>query len=324
MLGKRKKQRTRKHLQQVFYLFVMLFICLLTGCTKPTKNAEKEEGSYQIYYLNSEETKLVSEAYQAENSSVLELAQELLQAMDRPPKELSLRKVKPENVVIHEVTTDKKGQITIDFGSGYQNMETVREALFRAAVVKTLTQISNVEFVQFYVEGQPLTNQLKKVVGFMSADNFIDNTGKETNCYQTVSMVLYFANEQGDALKEIHVSKPYDATVTLERFVIQQLLQGTGAIEGLGDGYYNTVPDGTKLIKTTTKDGICYVDFNSSFLNKREGLTDEAAIYSVVNSLAELSTVNKVQFTIDGVSVKKYGDGTSFDGLFERNLDIIQ
>ena len=91
----------------------------------------------------------------------------------------------------------------------------------------------------------------------------------------------------------------------------------------LADEKVFTVPEGTKLIKTTTKEGICYIDFNSSFLNKRAGLSDEVAVYSIVNSLAELSTVSKVQFTIDGVSVEKYGDGMVFDGIFERNLDIV-
>lgn len=324
MLGKKKGQKHGRFLQQILVLFVMLSACVLSGCGKEEQEEENGEGYYKIYYLNSEETKLVPEEYKAENSSFYDLAEELLQAMDRVPKELSLRKVKPDDVVIRHVMTDKKGQITIDFGSGYKNMEAVREILFRAAVVKTLSQIHGVEFIQFYVEGQPLTDQTKKVVGFMSADNFIDNTGKETNCYQTVTMVLYFANKDGDKLREIHVTREYDATVTMEQFVIQQLLQGTDSIEGLDGGYRDTIPEGTRLIKTTTKEGISYIDFNSSFLNKREGLTDEAAIYSIVNSLVELSTVNKVQFTIDGVSVEKYGDGMQFDGIFERNLDIIE
>jgi germination protein M len=196
--------------------------------------------------------------------------------------------------------------------------------LYRAAVVKMLEQIDGVDFIQFYVDGQPLTDQNEKVIGFMSDDNFIDNTGKETNYGQNVSMVLYFANEDGTKLKEVHVSKVYDGTITIEQLIIQQLLEGVASIDGLDEDYYDTIPDGTNLIKTTTKDGICYVDFNSNFLNKRKGLTDETAIYSVVNSLVELSSVNKVQFTIDGVQVDKYGDGTDFSDIFERNLDIVE
>lgn len=325
---KKEKKHTESgkevRVRAVFLLVMAAFICFSGGCESGKGEKAENEKNYNVYYLNSEETKLVPESYKARNVALNELANELLMAMDIAPKELSLRKVKTDDVIINSVTADKNGQLTIDFGSGYKRMDRVREILYRAAVVKTLCQIQGVEFIQFYVEGQPLTDQSKKVIGFMSADNFIDNTGKETHYYQTVSMVLYFANKEGDRLREVHLTKEYDGTVAMEQFVIQQLLDGTGSIEDLGHGYYNTVPEDTKLIKTTTKEGICYIDFNSKFLNKRAGLTDEVAVYSIVNSLAELSVVSKVQFTIDGISVEKYGDGLRFDGIFERNLDIVE
>lgn len=304
----------------------VISVCFLEGCGKKGQQEEvgEQEGYYNIYYLNSGETKLIPELYEPIETSINGLAKELLQEMGNSPKDLSLRKIKSDELIIKDVKTDEKGQLTIDFGSGYKKMDGVKEILYRAAVVKTLEQIDGVEFIQFYVEGQPLTDQNDKVIGFMSKENFIDNTGKETNYYQDVSMVLYFANKDKNKLRETHVSKVYDGTVTMEQLVIQQLLAGVKSINGLKAGYYDTIPEGTNLIKTTTREGICYVDFNSAFLNKREGLTDEAAIYSVVNSLVELSSVNKVQFTIDGLSIEKYGDGMQFDGLFERNLDIVE
>lgn len=85
-----------------------------------------------------------------------------------------------------------------------------------------------------------------------------------------------------------------------------------------------TIPDGTELLNVSTKDGICYVDFNEKFMDKMEGIKDEVVIYSVVNSLVELSTINKVQFTINGEIKKNYREGISFDGLFERNLDLVE
>lgn len=325
MLKGRERKKIWVELQLIFFLSaVIVSIWFLFGCSKRQEEEEKNNHSYEIYYLNNGETKLVPEFYEAENVSFHELVEELLQAMDHSPRELSLRKAKSDDIILKSIEADNKGQLTIDFSSEYKKMDPVKEILYRAAVVKTLCQINGVEFIQFYVEGQPLTDQNEKVIGFMSADNFIDNTGKETNYYQNVSMVLYFANKGGDRLKEIHLTQVYDGTVTMEQLVIQQLLAGTGSVEELGAGYYDTVPEGTNLLKTTTKEGICYVDFNSQFLNKREGLSDEVAVYSVVNSLAELSSVNKVQFTIDGLSVEKYGEGLAFDDIFERNLDIVE
>lgn len=322
---KERKEFGISYLKFSFLILIIAVIsfCFFISCDKKEEEEKQDANSYEIYYLNNEETKLVPEIYKARKVSSDELIWELLQAMENSPKDLSLRKVKSDDISIKKVEADE-GQLTIDFNSNYKKMEAVKEILYRAAVVKTLSQIQGVEFIQFYVEGQPLTNQNEQLIGFMSAENFIDNTGKETNYYQNVSMVLYFANKGGTKLKETHVTKIYDGTVTMEQLVIQQLLAGTESIEDLGKGYYDTIPKGTSLIKTTTKEGIAYVDFSAEFLTKREGLSDEVAIYSIVNSLVELSSVNKVQFTINGLLVEKFGDGISFDGIFERNLDIVE
>ncbi|HBZ63279.1 MAG TPA: hypothetical protein DEO89_01415, partial [Lachnospiraceae bacterium] len=47
-------------------------------------------------------------------------------------------------------------------------------------------------------------------------------------------------------------------------------------------------------------------------------------VYSIVNTLCELSDVSKVQFTIDGEQQETYGDIKNFTGSFERNLDMVQ
>lgn len=309
--------------KKMWIVCLVLCVVWLSGCGKQEAEILKP-GSYYVYYLNSEETKLVPEIYKADKKNTKKLAQELLLAMENSPKDLSLHKVKPDDVVVRNVNADDNRQLTIDFGASYKKMEPLKEILCRAAIVKMLGQIEGINFIQFYVDGQPLTGQDEKIIGFMSPDHFIDNTGRETDYYQDVSMVLYFANHDGTKLRETHVKKVYDGTVPMEQLIIEQLLAGTGVIEGLDEGYYDTIPKGTKLLKTTTKEGICYVDFNEKFLEKREGITDEVAIYSIVNSLVELSSVSKVQFTINEAPVELYGDGTKFAGFFERNLDIVQ
>jgi len=319
-----RKQKKCFWSRRLLAILCAMVIGMASGCEEQKENDTLEVGYYQIYYLNIEETKLVAETVKPEKTAVEDLAEELMLAMEHSPDDLSLHKAKPDDVFVKQITFGNNGQLTVDFNAAYKNMEPVREILFRAAVVKMLGQIEEVDFIQFNVEGQPLTGQNEKVIGFMSSESFIDNTGTETNDYQNVSMVLYFANQDGTKLKETHLIRSYDGTIPMEQLVIQQLLLGVEAIEGLDNGYYNTFPDGTKLLKTTTKEGICHVDFSEEFLNKRDGITDEVAIYSVVNSLVELSSINKVQFTINEKSVEVFGDGTKLDVFFERNLDIVQ
>ena len=66
------------------------------------------------------------------------------------------------------------------------------------------------------------------------------------------------------------------------------------------------------------------MDFSKEFLNKEDNITDYVAIYSVVNTLVELPSVNKVQFSIDGEQVLKYNQNINFGEAFERNLDLVR
>ena len=84
-----------------------------------------------------------------------------------------------------------------------------------------------------------------------------------------------------------------------------------------------TIPSGTKVNKISVKDNTCYLDLSSDFLDKRDNISDEVTIYSVVNTLVKLSNINKVQFSIDGEQVLLYNDSINFGEPFERNLDLV-
>lgn len=67
-----------------------------------------------------------------------------------------------------------------------------------------------------------------------------------------------------------------------------------------------------------TKDGICYVNLDESFLTVVNNVSTDVAVYSIVNSLVELSNINKVQILINGEVPESFQTTT-----FERNLDIV-
>lgn len=311
-------------MKRIYCLLLLFLFLFLSSCNHAKKNNDDDEVQYWIYYLDNSESKVVRESYSPNATKTKDLIAELLEAMNQEPKNISYRKAKPDTVTVKGWKPVENGQLTINFDSNYNSMSKVKEILCRAAIVKTLCQINDVDFIQFYVEEQPLLDSNEKPIGYMTSENFIDNTGGETNYYQNANMVLFFANEKGDRLLETHITKQYDGTIPMEQLIIEQLIKGPSQIDGIKeDTFFPTIPDGTVLIKTTTKEGVCYVDFNEKFLEKRSGLTDFVALYSVVNSLVELSSVTKVQFSINGVQQKTYCEGTNFDGMFERNLDLV-
>ena len=125
-------------------------------------------------------------------------------------------------------------------------------------------------------------------------------------------------------MKEVNSKLTHDMTVPLARLLIQQLLDGPEELEDVNTSdLKQTIPDGTTLNSLTIRDNVCYVDFSREFQNIQTEVKSEIVIYSIVNTLCELSDVNKVQFTIDGEQKETYGDTKKFNIPFERNLDLV-
>lgn len=53
-------------------------------------------------------------------------------------------------------------------------------------------------------------------------------------------------------------------------------------------------------------------------------VTSDVTIYSIVNSLVELSNINKVQISIDGKTDIVFRDKYNLTTIFERNLNSVE
>ena len=307
---------------KILILAVLLFFPgFLVSCQR---NRDENYDGYYIFGLDANETKVVFEKYSPVAESVEELVLEFLDKMSNEPEDIYMKKAIPDDVDIDSYVLSEEGGLSLYFNSAYGNYTGVSEILRRAAVVKTLCQIPGVSDIQFYVSGQPLTTSKMDAIGLMRADDFIDNTGGEKSYKQNTTLNMYFANYKGTALVEVPVEITYDATIPLEQLAVEQLMKGPYSIEGVNKrSILPTIPEGTRLNKVTVRENTCYVDFSSEFLNKRKSITADVAIYSVVNTLVELSTVNKVQFSIDGEQVLEYSSSINFGEPFERNLDLV-
>lgn len=304
-------------------LLFLVSVFALVGCNKDDSSKQKGK-AYNMYYCNSEETELVEVPYYSEQKDQEKLIGELIEALSKKPKSLKYKKLKPDKVELLTFHLNEDGQLTLHFSSEYSKLSGVSEILLRAAIVKMLCQFDNVSCVEIYVEDQPLMKSADTPYGFESAEDFIDNTGKETNFSQNVTMGLYFANKEGNKLKEVSVDVTYDGTISLEQLIIQRLIDGPETIGKIEkEAVKATVPKETVVQKTMIRDGVCYVYVNKAFKNKLPDITDEVALYSIVDSLCELSTVNKVQFIVDGTIMQTYRESIKSDGFFERNLDVV-
>jgi germination protein M len=295
----------------VSFLLVLLIMISLAACNNNNK-ASVETIEVSVYYIDTKTSALVSEPYQLISKERDEQIKELLYMLKLNPENLLHKSAFPEVVTVKEFTFNEDSSLTINFEPNYSELPGIDEVLCRAAIVKTLSQIADVEYIQFAVNGQPLMDPNGKLVGIMTKDDFIDNTGTETK------IKLYFANATGDGLVEYVTDITYTGSGSLEELVLKELMKGPTEI-----GMYPTIPAGTDLLQVEMKEGVCYLDFNGKFMEKIPKLKDEIAIYSVVNTLIELPYISKVQFLINGEAQPVFGDGISFDGFFERKLSLI-
>lgn len=317
-----KKQKTFKNIS-VKTGCIFLFSAVLLSSVGCGKKTESYDG-YYVYCMDTNETKVEGEEYTPKAEETNELIKEFLKKMDQEPENISLKKAIPENVKIDDYTISSAGDLCLYWPAGYGNYTGISEILRRSAIVKTLCQIPGVNTVEFYVAGQPLTDSNMNAVGFMTADTFIDNTGAEAYTKNT-TLAMYFSNKSGTKLKEVSVEITYDATIPLEQLAVEQLINGPASIKGISDAeLIKTIPDGTKLNKVSVKENTCYLDFSDDFMEKRPDISDNVAIYSVVNTLTELPDINKVQFSIDGERKMLYDEYMGFGEAFESNLDIVE
>lgn len=293
-------------------ILLFLFCLLVLGACG--RKQESGENIYQVYYVSNTETKVEMHEHQMQGTTTEQQLDELIECLSTMPEKLEYKAPFAMGFSLLDVSLEEE-RVLLNVDAAYKEMAPTTEVLVRAAIVRTLTQIPEISYVGINVEGEQLYDNLENPVGWMSADQFIDNDGNEINTYELVRVSLYFANEGGDQLIETYREKHYSTNTPLERFVVEELIAGpSGQIEGV----YPSVNPDTEIINVMTRDGICYVNLDETFLTVVNNVPTEISIYAVVNSLVELSNINRVQILINGEVPASFGSAA-----YERNLDMV-
>lgn len=300
--------------------WILLFLLSLSVVACGEKQPEEEENVIQLYYVGNAETKVVMQDYvlQSAGDTAEARIMEIAEALAVLPEKLEYKP--PLSMGFSLLGYELMGnRLTLDVDSEYKKMKPTTEVLVRAALVRSFSQIEEISFVSITVEGEALHDNLGNVIGAMTASQFIDNAGSEINPNEEIRLKLYFANETGDGLVTLHRTVAYNTNISVEKLVVEQLIAGTGLTE---TGCYPSLSPDVEIISVSLKDGVCYVNFGENFLSQPIGVSPEITIFSLVNSLTELTGVKKVQFLINGETNVMYREMYSFTTLFERNLDL--
>lgn len=297
------------------WILLLAIPLLMAGCRK---QQQMDESGYQIWYINQDETCLKYENKELQSKNEEGLLREMMEVMRETPTDDELKPVIPEDVELLDFDFEHN-QLYLDFSPEYKKMPKVYEVLCRAAIVRTMGQIDGVEYVDFQVNGEPLTDLEGKEIGLMNEDQFIENAGEEINAYKTADLTLYFSNKAGDKLVEQRVAMEYNSNISLEKLIVEQLIAGPPF-----EGAYPTIPSETKLLNISIKDNICYVNLDEGFLGTGYNVIESIPVYSIVNSLIENTDAQKVQISINGETNRMFRESINFDTIFEKNEGLIE
>lgn len=299
---------------------ILLLVCALIMTACGSGNKLDRGRIYRVYYVSNSETSVEMHEHEIEAEEAEEQLARLLELLGTMPSKLEYKAPLQMGFTLLSASIDGE-KLYLDVSENYRTLNATTEILVRAALVRTMSQVKGIKYVAITVEGGQLHDSLGNVVGLMSAEQFIDNAGDEINAYDKVRLRLYFANEDGTALIATNRTMAYNTNISLERLVVEQLLSGPGA--DVADVVYPVINPNTKIVSVSVQDGVCYVNFDESFLNQTYNVSSEVAIYAIVNSLGELTSVNRVQISVNGETDILYRESISLGTVFERNLDLI-
>lgn len=134
-------------------------------------------------------------------------------------------------------------------------------------------------------------SKIKKITLPNEKDNFIDLT-------------LYFDSSTDD--KNVQISKDLRSIPKEEllgEVIMQELIKGPSVKGELKPIF----PKGTRLLNFSIKDGIAFVNLSRDAINAMPPAREEACLKSIIFSLTQLSSIQKVKIQIENKDVEYLG-----------------
>lgn len=278
----------------------------------------QQQQTVSLYFLDNSKTKLVKEQRKLELASDNEGLHQLVELLIEGPKNnVDFKRALPEKTRLLSLT--KHGNlVTADFSQDFFGASDADNMLAASTVVNTLCELEGIDKVTILVEGQELIGTDKKPLGALSKEDIIYD-GSQTQ-QDSVVLSLYFPNQTGEYLQLEKRTVTLKDKEPLAKLTLTELMKGSEDNQA-----QRCIPAETKLLSVETKDKTCFVNFSRDFIDRHTGgsTAETMTIYSIINSLTEDGSIEKVQFLIEGQKVETFG-GMVFNEPFERDESYIR
>ncbi len=120
----------------------------------------------------------------------------------------------------------------------------------------------------------------------------------------TGKVVLYFKGDESLKLeKEYRNVSMKRIKEDIGKTIVEELLKGPTS-----DNLKSTIPVNTKLINIEMDGSRAIVNISKEFVDNQTGNSEDCllAIYSIVNSLTEITEIEEVKFLVEGHEIENY------------------
>ncbi len=296
-------------------LFVLL---LLSGCAQSANapGGDLQSDHVSLYFGNATATDLIEERLSVSGIAPQEQPRYVVEKLIEGPNTPSASRVIRAGTALLNLWVEK-GSVTVDLSKEFYHAENISNVLAAVSIVKSLCSISSVTSVSIWVEAMPLQLDDGTIVTNLKESDLVFDANALTQDEENIT--LYFSDGDSLLLREIRrVTVPKGETI--EKVILTELIRGPQ-----NNMSYKTLPPETKILSAETKDGVCFVNLSADFIHKHSGgsTAEIMTIYSIVNSLTELSTVSSVQFLIEGEKKDVYIHMV-FNEPIARDISMVQ
>ena len=316
----------RRFVKTVLVLAVSALVLVLAGCTRTAPKTPGTDGVYPVYYcvVNKNATAMTRVEYTYQSASKEARIAELLQKLTEDNSDAGQYAVVPGSIRIEDWTLSEEGELNLSFNGEYYALSSVREAVLRAGVVLTLTQLENVRSVSFTVNGEPLV-QHDQPVGPMVAAMFANHIGEPT---EVKNVTLCFLSGAKNGLVAVDRLVFPDDYKPMEEYLLEFLIAGPTEKEISAEKQtelqpLSGIPSGTKILHLVTKKSTCYVDLSKEFMDSDKSIAPVYILHSIADTLIRnFDYIDGVVISVEGKVLSTYRD-TEVPSIF-RTADLLQ
>lgn len=273
-------------------ILALVLLLSFSGCGEKEKKYEE----ISLYFTEKDNTNLVYETFEiVEPKGLEDSVKKTMEALLSGPKNKENTRVVRDGTKLLSAKVDDIGYAEVNLSREFYNDNQLFDILAASSIVKSLCSIEGINKVIITVEGMPIVSPTGEELGYLSQDDLIfDITAAQQN---EVNVKLYFSDQ--DAMYFVKENRKINVPTgeSVEKLIVSELIKGPTKEKAI-----KIIPSETKIRSVETKDGVCFVNLSSEFITKNAGGSsgEYMTIFSIVNSLTELSYIEKVQFLIEG------------------------